>query len=86
MIICYVLPFLAVDPPTIRLIATFVYPHPSVGVSKRPLIFVLTTFAGGDETAKSKEKSKTHFVNINEMCTIHVQYTITINNHLLFQQ
>lgn len=30
------LPFLAGDPPTIRLFSTFEYPHPCLGVSKRP--------------------------------------------------
>lgn len=39
----YCLPTLAVDPPTIRLLETFEYPHPSCGVNKRPLISVLTT-------------------------------------------
>lgn len=31
-------PFLAADPPTIRLFATLENPHPSFGVSKRPLM------------------------------------------------
>lgn len=34
------LPFLATDPPTMRLWATFDNPHPSSGVSKRPYISV----------------------------------------------
>lgn len=33
------IPFLASDPPTIRFCGTFENPHPSSGVSKRPLIF-----------------------------------------------
>lgn len=33
------IPFLAADPPMIRLFCTLEYPHPSSGVNKRPLTF-----------------------------------------------
>lgn len=34
----FYLPFFAAEPPTMRLFATFEYPHPSSTVSKRPLM------------------------------------------------
>lgn len=36
--IYFILPFLAADPPTMRFVNTFECPHPSCGVSNRPLI------------------------------------------------
>lgn len=44
------LPFLAGDPPTIRGAGVAEKPHPSAGVSKRPLIL---GFAGPDGSPKN---------------------------------
>lgn len=38
------MPFLAGAPPTIRLCITFAYPHPSSGVSKRPIGYEVGSF------------------------------------------
>lgn len=41
-------PTLAIDPPTIRVWATFEIPHPSSGVSKRPVMFVVINSVAPD--------------------------------------
>lgn len=50
------IPFLAVEPPTMRFVITFECPHPSCGVSKRPLIVGIANGFDADSTCPPVSK------------------------------
>lgn len=69
------LPSFAFEPPTIRVFATFEYPHPSSGVSNRPLISVISDFVialppEGKKTVISWKELKSLFLLFKWVLTV----------------
>lgn len=77
------LPSLATDPPTIFVVVTFVSPHPSFGVNKRPLIddLRMNLNPSPDLFMKLKVKPCFKLSNWNQLTAINIGYSQNHKNY-----